>query len=113
MYYLEDLTLQDIRFLSALLEDYRIKNIKTSEDGKISALPTAYHSVKVKIKRLTKFATFNPNETDTPKQTSKYSVFKKQLKRDFPKETPKGLHKIYRLKKDIKNETIKNTQETY
>jgi hypothetical protein len=107
MYYLEDLTLQDIRFLKELLEDYKTTNTKTSEDGKPPALPVAYHSIKAKVKRLVKYVSYNPNETDTPKKPSKYSVFKKQLRED--NNLIKLNKKTYRIKKWNKYETAKAT----
>jgi hypothetical protein len=101
MYYLEDLNLKDIKLLNQLLEDYREKNTMF-EDGLPLPLPPSYHILKEKIKRLTKYASFNPNETDTPKQASKYSEFKKRIKQQ------NNLKKTYKLRKQ-NNETIKNT----
>jgi hypothetical protein len=80
MFYLEDLTLQDINFLNQLLEEYR-ETHTIIEDRKPLPLPKNYHILKEKIKRLCKYASYNPREADTPKQPSRYSEFKKTLKR--------------------------------
>jgi hypothetical protein len=104
MYYLEDLSLRDINFLSQLLEDYRKTNTAI-EDGKPLPLLPTYHSLKTKVKRLIKYASYNPFEKNTPKRPSKYSEFKKTLHK-----------KTYKMKKEIikekNNETTQNTQET-
>jgi hypothetical protein len=111
MYYLEDLTLQDIKFLSKLLEDYRETNTMF-EDGLPLPLPHAYHIFKEKVKRLTKYVAYNPFEADTPKKASKYSEVKKKRKNLFLKEKgttllnelleKENFKKTYRIKKDIR-----------
>jgi hypothetical protein len=88
MFYLEDLTLKDIKFLKQLLEDYR-ETHTAIEDGKFLPLPIIYHTFKEKLKRLVKYVSYNPNETETPKKPSKYSEAKKFNKR------------AYRIKKEI------------
>jgi hypothetical protein len=75
MYYLEDLTIREIKFLDDLLSEYRNNN-----ESFVSSLPPYYHTLKKKLKRLCKFVSYNPAETDTPKSRSKYSVLK-QLKK--------------------------------
>jgi hypothetical protein len=81
MYYLEDLTIREIKFIQELLEAYKKDNDKPS-----IPLPPFYHSFRIKLKRLCKFISFNPLEEETPKQHSKYSVWKKERK---PKTTAK------------------------
>jgi hypothetical protein len=93
MYYLEDLNLQDINFLNQLLENYR-KSKSVFEDNKPIPLPPVYHIFREKVKRLVKYVSYNPNETDTPKKPSKYSEFKKQIRK-----------KTYRMKKQNIKET--------
>jgi hypothetical protein len=82
MYYLEDLSLQDIYFLNQLLEEYRKANFKL-ENEKPLPLPPLYHVFKEKVKRLIKYASYNPFEKDTPKKPSKYSEFKKLHKKNY------------------------------
>jgi hypothetical protein len=72
-YYLEDLTIREIKFLNELLETYK----KDNEKPDIPLSPF-YHSFRNKLKRLCKFIHFNPLEENTPKQQSKYSLWKKQ-----------------------------------
>jgi hypothetical protein len=73
MYYLEDLTIREIKFLNELLETYKKDNEKPD-----IPLPPFYHSFRTKLKRLCKFVSFNPLEENTPKNKSKYSLWKKE-----------------------------------
>jgi hypothetical protein len=74
-YYLEDLTIREIKFLEEILNEYKERNIKPNEQ-----LPPFYHSFRTKLKRLCKFISFNPFEEATPKHISKYSIWKKNKK---------------------------------
>ncbi|MDR2259201.1 MAG: hypothetical protein LBE14_08660, partial [Treponema sp.] len=56
-----------------LMKNYRIAN--TTPD---KPLPCFYHSLYAKIKRLSKFISFNPFEEGTHKKTSKYSLWKRE-----------------------------------
>jgi hypothetical protein len=71
MYYLEDLTIREIKFIKDLLDAYRDKHTKMD-----NPLPPYYHSLKNKLKRLCKYVSFNPLEETTPKKG--ISVYKKQ-----------------------------------
>jgi hypothetical protein len=44
-------------------------------------IPQKYHNLNKKVRRLCKFVSYNPLETDTPKQVSNYSVWKKHFRR--------------------------------
>ncbi|MDR1286366.1 MAG: hypothetical protein LBK08_02035 [Treponema sp.] len=91
MYYLEELTPRDIVFLNQLLEGYRKTNVKM-KNNKPLGLPKEYHILKEKIKRLCKYFSYNPFETNTEKRKSKYIEAKK-------------LRRTFKTKKEGKNET--------
>jgi hypothetical protein len=88
MYYLENLTVNEIGFIKELLEEYRSRSQNTAPQ------PFFYHSLKNKVKRLFKFISYNPLEEATPKKVSQwkrrgYSPFpQKGIKRDNPYITP-------------------------
>jgi hypothetical protein len=75
MFYLEDLNLREIKFLKDLLEAYR----KDNEKQDIS-LPPFYHTLKKKVKMLSKYASYNPCNQYAPKEKSKYSSHKNKGK---------------------------------
>jgi hypothetical protein len=82
MYYLEDLSIKEIQFLKDLLETYKEQNTKET-DGKYEPLSPMYHTLFIKIKRLCKFVSFNPDETNTPKQISKYRIAVDEKKKKY------------------------------
>jgi hypothetical protein len=95
MYYLEDLNLSDIKFLNQLLENYRKENM--TEENPKKPLQKDYHILRAKVKRLVKFASYNPFETDTPKQQSKFSEYKKFHKKNYKIKEKKTMRKQHMI----------------